>query len=273
MSVNQIKAVVFDWAGTMVDHGCCAPLIALRDVFAEQGLALSDKVLRAEMGMAKRDHIRAILEKPEVATRWLELHRRAANEDDVSQLHDAVEPKMQAAAKACSTLIPGALDTYLALRAQGVKIGSSTGYTRTMMTDILPLAAAQGYAPDVVICAGETLAGRPSPLMMWKALVELGVYPSEHSVKVDDAVVGIQEGRAAHAWTIGLAASGNGVGLSHQDLIKLSSEDRKNRVEQSALALREAGADYVIESVADLMPVLADIENKIARGDRPGQAA
>ncbi|PZQ40695.1 MAG: phosphonoacetaldehyde hydrolase, partial [Phenylobacterium zucineum] len=174
-----------------------------------------------------------------------------------------------AAARDCAQLIPGAAELVAELRARGVKIGSTTGYTRPMMADILPLAAEQGYAPEVVVCAGETAAGRPSPLMMWKALVELGAWPARACVKVDDAVVGISEGLEVGAWTVGLSASGNGVGLSFDDLAQLPEAERVARVEASAQALRGAGAHYVVESVAELGPVLAEIAARIERGERP----
>jgi len=121
----------------------------------------------------------------------------------------------------------------------------------------------------VVVCAGETAQGRPSPLMMWKALVELGAWPARACVKVDDAVVGIAEGLEVGAWTVGLSASGNGVGLDQDALAALSAVERAARIEVSAKALRDAGAHYVVESVADLGPVLAEIEARIARGESP----
>ncbi|WP_297508528.1 phosphonoacetaldehyde hydrolase [uncultured Caulobacter sp.] len=269
MTRSSIEAVVFDWAGTMIDFGCRAPVVALRDVFADAGVEISEAEARADMGKAKKDHIRSLLAMPRVADLWRARHGAASTEADVDRLHDAVEPMMRAAARECARLIPGAAELAADLRARGVGIGSSTGYTRAMMADILPLAAEQGYAPDVVVCAGETAAGRPSPLMMWKALVELGAWPARACVKVDDAVVGIAEGLEVGAWTVGLSASGNGVGLDAESLAALPVEERAARVEASAKALREAGAHYVVESVADLGPVLADIEARIARGERP----
>ena len=126
-----------------------------------------------------------------------------------------------------------------------------------MMTDILPIAEAQGYKPDMLVCAGETLAGRPSPLMLWKNLVELGAWPASACVKVDDAEVGIAEGRAAGVWTIGVAASGNGVGLSYEAFEALSPEDRAERVGKARDALEKAGAHLVIDTVAELPDALA----------------
>ncbi|MEH0194822.1 phosphonoacetaldehyde hydrolase [Caulobacter sp. CCNWLY153] len=272
MTHSPIRAVVFDWAGTMIDFGCRAPVLALRDVFSEAGIEISEAEARADMGKAKRDHIRALLAMPRIADAWREHHGAASTEADVDRLHDAVEPRMRAAARECAALIPGAAELVAELRANGVLIGSSTGYTRPMMADILPLAAEQGYAPDVVVCAGETLEGRPSPLMMWKALVELGAWPASACVKVDDAVVGIGEGLSAGAWSIGLSASGNGVGLSHEALAILPEPDRRQRIEASAQALRDAGAHYVVETVADLSPVLDEIATRIAAGKIPPAA-
>lgn len=269
MTKSPIQAVVFDWAGTMIDFGCRAPVVALREVFAKAGVEISEAEARVDMGKAKRDHVRALLAMPRVASLWTERHGAASTEADVDRLHDAVEPKMRAAARDCATLIPGAADLVADLQARGVKVGSTTGYTRPMMADILPLAARQGYAPEVVVCAGETTHGRPSPLMMWKALVELGAWPARACVKVDDAVVGIGEGLEVGAWTVGLSASGNGVGLSREVLAGLSAADRAARIEASAKALHAAGAHYVVESVADLGPILADIEGRIERGEAP----
>jgi phosphonoacetaldehyde hydrolase len=180
-----------------------------------------------------------------------------------------LEPLMRRAAARRAQLIPGALETLRAITARGLKVGSCTGYTRTMMADILPVAAAQGYSPAAVVCAGETPAGRPTPLMLWKALVELGAWPASSCVKVDDAAVGITEGRSGGAWTVGLAASGNGVGLSLDDYHALSESDRAARVAAAAAPLRAAGADYVIDTVADLPEVIAKIAARLAAGELP----
>ncbi|GAA0324081.1 phosphonoacetaldehyde hydrolase [Sphingomonas oligophenolica] len=265
-----IRAVILDWAGTMIDHGCRAPVVALQRVFEQAGTPISEAEARADMGRAKRDHIRAILAAPRVGEAWRAMHGAPPTEADVASLHDAVEPMMRGAAKDCAALIPGAADLVVRLRAEGVRIASCTGYTRPMMADILPLAAEQGYTPDVVVCSGETLEGRPSPLMLWKGLVELGVWPAWTCVKVDDATVGIGEGSAAGAWTVGLSASGNGVGLGYEALLALPEGERDERIAAAAADLRAAGADYVVPSVADLWPVLETIAARIDAGERPG---
>ena len=171
---------------------------------------------------------------------------------------------MTAAASKASRLIPGAADTVAELRKLGVRIGSGTGYTREMMAEILPSAARQGYAPEVVVCAGETPSGRPAPLMTWQALIALDAWPAQACIKVDDAPVGIEEGRAAGCWTVGLSASGNGVGLDLEAFAALDPQERRERLAQAEGELRAAGADYVIEDISHLPAVVQDIARRIA---------
>ena len=255
----QLKAVIFDWAGTMIDFGSRAPVIALCDLLAAAGVPITAAEARTHMGLAKRDHIRALLDLPRISDAWTAHNGARPAEADVDRLFAQVGPLMRSAASACSDLIPGAAEQVARLRAGGVAIGSCTGYTRDMMHDILPRAAQQGYSPDVVVCAGDTPHGRPSPLMIWKNLVELGVWPAAACVKVDDAEVGIAEGLAAGVWTIGIAASGNGVGLTRQELDALPTPARADLLAAARQALTDAGAHAVIDTIADLPVALAKL--------------
>jgi len=269
MLSGAIKAVVFDWAGTMVDFGCMAPVEALVAAFAGEGVAITAAEARADMGRAKRDHVRALMAYPRIAAAWASARGAAPSEADGDHLFAALEPLMRAQAARCADLIPGAAALAASLRAEGVKVGSCTGYTRAMMSEVAPRAAAQGYAPEVIVCAGETPSGRPSPLMLWQALVTLDAWPASACVKVDDAEVGVSEGRAAGCWTIGVAASGNGVGRSLADYQALPPGERRALTDAAARSLSAAGADYVVDTVADLAPVLDEIAARIRAGERP----
>lgn len=265
-----IAAVLFDWAGTIVDFGSRAPVAAMQRVFAAAHVPVSDAVVRRYMGQAKREHVEAMLAEDDVAARWRQAHGADWSRTDVDRLMDELEPAMADEAVATAALIPGALNAIGLLRARGIRVGSTTGYTRTMMAGIVPRAAEQGYAPEVIVCAGETAAGRPAPLMLWKALVEMGVWPASNVVAVDDANVGIEAGRHAGCWTVGVAASGNGMGLSLDDYQALGSDERMERLLGVAEGFAAAGADVVVPSVADLSQALAIIEARIATGLRPG---
>jgi phosphonoacetaldehyde hydrolase len=258
-----VKAVVFDWAGTMVDYGCMAPVEALIDVFAGEGVPISDAEARHDMGKAKHDHLTAIMANPIVAARWQAQKGASATQADIERIYQNLIPAMTAAAAKASLLIPGAAEIVAALAALDVRIGSGTGYTREMMAEILAAAARQGYAPEVVVCAGETPSGRPAPLMTWKALIALDAWPARACIKVDDSAVGIEEGRLAGCWTVGLSASGNGVGLTREKFLALPPEERRGKVAAAEAVLRNAGADFVIDDVSQLMPVVHEIARRI----------
>jgi phosphonoacetaldehyde hydrolase len=215
------------------------------------------------MGRAKLDHLRAILADPQVLSQWIAVKGAAPDEADVNRLYERLAPMMAAAAAKTSLLIPGAAQAAADLTALGVRLASGTGYTRQMMADIIPRAAEQGYRPEVVICADETPTGRPAPFMTWQALIAVEAWPARACIKVDDAAVGIEEGRLAGCWTVGLSASGNGIGLDLESYRALDPQDRRLRLAQSEAALREAGADFVVEDISNLMPVVREIARRI----------
>ena len=253
---DRFDLVIFDWAGTMVDFGCHAPVSALRAAFAQRAVTISDVQVRRDMGQSKEDHVRALLADHEVAQAWEKAHGRRSDDADVRALMIDLGPLMREQAARAALLIEGARTAVEALRAEGIKVASSTGYTREMMQPVLQAAAAQGYVPDHLVCSGETPHGRPTPLMIYKACAELGVWPLSRVVKVDDTEAGVREGRAAGCFTVGVSASGNQVGLSRDALQALPPADRAARIAAAETSLRAAGADAVIETVEQLIPVL-----------------
>jgi len=252
---TRFDLVIFDWAGTMVDFGCMAPVRALIDAFAQEGVEIHEIAARRDMGKAKADHVRSMLEHPDVEAAWRARHGRTPTERDLESLMGRLGPLMREHAARAATLIPGALATFERVKAAGLRVGSSTGYTSEMMKPVLAQAAEQGYTPDHVVCAGETLAGRPSPLMIYKACLDLGVWPLGRVVKVDDAAAGIAEGKSAGAFTVAVA-TGNALGLSLEAFEALSPMERAHRIEAARHALQAAGADLVLDSVAELVPAL-----------------
>ena len=267
--MRHVKAAIFDWAGTVVDWGSLAPMGAFVETFAEFGVAITIDEARGPMGMAKRPHIATLMALPRVARAWADRHGKAPGEPEIDAVYDRFVPKNTAVAAKFSTVIPGVAETVQALRAEGLKIGSTTGYTREIMAEITPGAAAAGFAPDSLVCTGDTSEGRPTPLMIYRTLLDLGIWPAWSAVKIDDTEVGIAEGLNAGCWTVGVAVSGNVFGLSKADTDALAPEDFARHRSAAAAKLTVAGAHFVIDSVADLLPVVVAIEGRLARGERP----
>ena len=266
----QLTAVVFDWAGTILDFGSCAPMGAFVRLFEKFGIELSIEEARGPMGMAKWDHIHALGALPHIAAQWAAVHGKPFSDADVDHLYEVFTPMNAAVVADFAAFIPGAVEMVQSLRARGLKIGSTTGYNRPIMDVVLPIAARGGYVPDNLVCAGDLAAGRPTPLMMYRCFADLGVWPPHTVVKVDDTGVGIEEGLNAGTWTVGLAVSGNAVGLPLAEWQALAPARQAELREAATQKLAASGAHYVIDSVADLLPVLDDIGARLARGDRPG---
>jgi phosphonoacetaldehyde hydrolase len=267
--MSRFKAVVFDWAGTMIDHGSLAPMGVFVKAFAQFGVAISVDEARGPMGMAKRDHIKTLLAEPRIAAAWEAARGAAPTEADIDAVYDVFVPMNVAVVTDFADLVEGAADTAARIRARGLKIGSTTGYTRDIMERLLPVATDQGYAPDNLVCAGDLAEGRPTPLMMYRTFLDLGVWPAHTVVKVDDTEVGIAEGLNAGCWTVGVALTGNVFGLNPAETEALEVSEYHRLRDLAYARLTRAGAHYVTDSVADLDAVLDEIEGALARGERP----
>ncbi|WP_445115908.1 phosphonoacetaldehyde hydrolase [Acinetobacter sp. WZC-1] len=268
-TANKIQAVVFDWAGTTVDFGSRAPILAFMTLFSDNGVDLTIEEARGPMGMEKRDHIAAVLNMPRVAEVWKAKHGSAVTEADIDRLYQDFIPYQLKTIPLCSKLIPGALETFKNIRDRGAKIGSNTGYAAMMIGELIKDAADQGYQPDCIITATDARYGRPYPEVLWRNLIEFGVSDIKTVVKVDDTAVGIEEGLNGGCWTVGLAISGNEVGLSLEEWQALSADQQKVLRDKAYAKLNASGAHYVIDSIADLVPVLDDIEKRLANGEKP----
>ncbi len=266
---GKLQAVLLDWAGTTMDFGCVAPAVVFVEVFKRQGVPISMEEARAPMGAHKRVHIQRITQLESVRARWREKHGRLPTDADVESMFEEFVPLQLKCLSDYSQLIPGALETVKAIRQRGCKIGSTTGYTTEMMKINLKDAKRQGYEPDSTVCASDVPAGRPLPYMCLQNVINLGVSPVEACVKVDDTRPGVEEGLNAGMWTIGLAVSGNEVGLSLAEWNKLDKSDQDRQRQAAYTRMLQSGAHYVVDSINEMLPCLDDIEARLARGEKP----
>ncbi len=268
-SRGPVHAVIFDWAGTTVDFGCMAPVECFLEVFRRRGVPITLAEARGPMGTHKRTHIQRITEMPAVAARWLAEVGGPPTDADVDAMFAEFVPLQLACLANNAEPIPGCLDTVARLRARGIKIGSTTGFTREMMDVLLPETARRGYAPDTIVAATDVPAGRPYPFMCLKNVIDLQISSVEGCVKVDDTLAGIQEGLNAGMWTVGVAMTGNEVGMPEAALAALTPTARAELRATAYRRMLGAGAHYVIDGISDLLPVIDAIESRMSCGERP----
>ncbi|WP_257284983.1 phosphonoacetaldehyde hydrolase [Endozoicomonas sp. SESOKO1] len=269
--MNQIECVIFDWAGTVVDFGSVAPTTIFVQAFKQAfDFDISLDEARQPMGMGKWQHIEALGKLPSVNERWSHKFGGAMTTEQIDYIYQTFMPLQKQKVIEHAEMIPGALETVAWLREAGIKIGSCSGYPREIMDVLAPIAADNGYRPDCIVAADDLQAGsRPGPWMALENVNQLGVSSVRRTIKVDDAIPGIAEGLNAGMWTVGLAKTGNIVGLTESEWASCPANKQQALLAQAYSALYQAGAHYVIDSIEDLPKIVSLIASRIHRGERP----
>jgi len=266
---GKIKAVVFDWAGTTVDFGCFAPTGVFVEVFRQKGIDITIEEARGPMGLHKRDHIRILTNYPRIAAAWLDKYGHECNEDDIEEMFFRFIPLQLSVIKEHSELIPELPEALGVIRSMGMKIGSTTGYNNEMMEILTAAAARQGYVADSVVCATDVPAGRPAPWMAFKNAENLGIYPMQAIVKIGDTISDIEEGINAGMWSVGVVMSSNEMGLTKKQIMAMDSQKLEYRKKMVREDFLDAGADYVIDSLAEIGQLFDLINQRLAKGEKP----
>lgn len=268
---GPVKAVILDWSGTTADAYVIAPAVVFVEVFRKQGVEISMAEARGPMGLRKDLHIKALTEVPEIRERWKDIHGRHPEQADVDRMFADFVPMQLECLRQYTDLLPGVAETTQALQQRGIKIGSTTGFVRSMVDILEAEAKKQGYVPDASIAGDEVEHGaRPKPFMVYRNLDLLDVHPIQSVVKVDDTTSGVGEALEAGCWGVGVARYSNYMNIDHIEQAKtMPDAELERRVAQTRDILRRAGAHYVIDSIVDLPEVIADINARLARGEKP----
>ncbi len=252
MNMNKIECIIMDWAGTAIDYGCFAPVAAFVKCFEDMGLSVTPAETRAHMGLTKIEEVRALFAIDRVKAEFAAKYGRDYTEDDVQRCYAGFESALMATLEDYAKPIPGVVDTIAALRSEGIKVGSTTGYTQSMMDVVMPAAARFGYTVDCCVTSDGLPGGRPKPYMVWQNLCRLDV-PSPASVmKVGDTIADIREGRNAGACSVGVILGSNEMALTEEETATLHADELKKRMDDVRFRMYAAGAHYVIDSITEL---------------------
>jgi phosphonoacetaldehyde hydrolase len=221
------------------------------------------------MGIFKRDHIARVLAMPHVVRQWHGRYGAEPGEQDVATLFADFLPLQMDVLEECSELIDGVADVATRLRRRHLRLGSTTGYTRPMLDMLIRRAKAQGYESDAALCPDDVGGGRPHPWMCLQLALTFHVTATAAVVKIGDTISDIEEARNAGMWAVGVAATGNEIGLTAAALAGLPDDDRHRRLTLAREHLKAAGAHYVVDSAADAESVVDEIERRLAAGERP----
>ena len=269
---GPITTLIGDWSGTFIDRGSLAPKHAVMQTFLYFGIHLTISETGAPMGVRKDEHVRQIFSTSHVQRDWLAKYNKCPNDQDIEMVYNELVKMQLKVLPLYTQLIPGTVETINHLRNNyNIKVGLTTGFTKVMSDTIVKTVGSAGLVLDSVVAGDEVYNGsRPYPNMLYKNLDILGTKNTHSVVKVDDTVVGIQEGLNAGCWTVGVRKWSTYTGyesLAH--LNKASEHEIETRKNIAGYILDQSGAHYIIDDVNNLPSVIDDINKRIYNGERP----
>ncbi|MHC5249543.1 phosphonoacetaldehyde hydrolase [Enterococcus sp. LJL90] len=253
----KYKGIIFDWAGTTVDDGCMAPVAAFREAFQAFDIQLTDAEIREPMGLLKKDHIRYLLQLPQVARSWQQNHSELSEEMAVEKIYQIFSERLFRDLANYAVPKAGVIEVVQELRELGVQIGSTTGYTREMMEVVAPAAKKLGFAPDVLVNPDEVNDfGRPYPYMIFENMEKMQLKSVADILKVGDTIADIQEGINAGVQTVGIIEGSSLSGLSVSEYNSLTKEQQLAVASATREKYVAAGADFVLENITELIAIV-----------------
>ena len=178
----QLRALLFDWDGTLLDSAAMTYRCYAR-VFGEFGIDFDRQMFERTYSP---DWYRTYEDIGLPREAWAEADRRWLG------LYDA-EP---------SALIPGTCEVLEQVAAKGIAQGLvSSGHPRRVRRELGDLGVDRYFSS--IVCGGETARRKPDPEPLLAALDRLGVAPAE-AAYVGDSPEDVQMARSAGVFAVGV---------------------------------------------------------------------
>lgn len=256
----MIEAVIFDWAGTTVDYGSLAPVVAFKTAFNAKKIYPTDEEIRRFMGMSKWDHIGELLSLDTVRQQWQQEYSNDPTEEDRKELYVMFESALMAHLVKSTELKPGLLDTIQFLKDNGIRVATTTGYTPEMMEAVRVGAEKLGYRPEIILTSADVNDnGRPAPDMINKIMTEFEIDDPAKVIKIGDTIVDIEEGKNAGVKTVGIIEGSSLMGLTEEEFVNMTKDEQTDARAYVEREFDSVDADYVINSLSELPEVIRSL--------------
>jgi phosphonoacetaldehyde hydrolase len=153
---------VFDVAGTLVDLGSRAPVIAFQKAFADHGFFPTEAQIKKPMGKNKLEHIHDVLDEVRV--------KMSAHGHIADKIYESFKQHIVAAVKETNDPIPGVVEALESLVDDGHDIAFTTGYdAHTANLALEKLDAQMSFT--VPLTTASDSPGRPTPHMIYRSML------------------------------------------------------------------------------------------------------
>ncbi|MFC1783111.1 HAD family hydrolase [Planctomycetota bacterium] len=203
MDTKNAKAVIFDLDGVLVDTGEFHKQ-SWNDLASKQGWAFSDEIFQRTFGMQNYQII-PILVGGEVSS------------DEIDRLGEEKEARYRELIAGKLTLLTGVRDLIGDLKANGFLLAVGTSTPRVNLEFMLEHTHVRDSF-DAFVTSEDVQNGKPAPDTFVKAAQKLSV-PAERCVVVEDAVQGVEAGKAAGMAVVAVTTTRPGTDLIQADRI------------------------------------------------------
>jgi len=262
--IKSVRGVVFDLAGTLIDTGCQAPVHAMTAAFAKNGLIVTDKIVREDMGLPKRAHIMAILDKPAMKTQWECLFNNQPRKVDVDRIYQSTNQELKRVVANYSKPTPFAIELLYYLQANGIHIGITTGYSREIINVLGDQLHKSGIIYNNLVCADEVKNPRPKAGMINKIFDDWEIYNFGHHrfIKIGDTIADIQEAHAAGITCCQVIDTCSDLGNIINTDNKINNNNREfinNERNSIKHKFAKSGADFYCNNLHDILVAFKNI--------------
>ena len=249
-----IRSCIFDLGGTLVDRYSLTTILSLKNAFQKNGIILNNKLIFKDMGIKKQDHITIILNDEHISWSWRHIHGRHPDINDSHRLFEEYNSIQKVRCTELMDIIPETKKTIDLLRDKGIQLGVTTGFNYHTMRLIKEKLDKNNIILDNYISSTcLDLPARPNPSMIIENMYRFDINDPKQVIKIDDTVVGIEEGKNAGCWTVGVSRWSINMKLpSIDDAYGLSDFYLEDKKKKCRAQLVQSGADYVIDTLDEL---------------------
>lgn len=260
----SIRLCVCDLGGTIVDKYSLSPFISLKQAFKNKRINVNNHLIYKDMGMNKHEHIEEILNDKYISRNWFKLYGQYPNSNSVMSVYDEFIKYQMDKGISNIEILPETKSCIKWLNNNNISTGVTTGFSKPIMSAIREKLLDEDIHIDEYVsstCLGKP--GRPNPYMINEIINSLSISDPKLVIKIDDTVVGIQEGQSAGAITVGVAKWSTNMRMTDYSQDKnMSKEEYVERLKSSREALWSANPDYVIDSLDELPRIINHINSE-----------
>ena len=262
----MIKACIFDLGGTIVDKYSLSPLLSLQKAYSLKKLYVPNKLIIKDMGKHKFEHIRELCNENLINTQFRIHNDRDISTIDMESIFNDFNDIQIQYMNMNLNIIPETSSIIHYLRQNDIKVGITTGFNNVQMNIAVDKLRYNHIIIDSAVSS--EFSSRPLPHMIRKNMNNLQIEDPKQVIKIDDTCVGIQEGINAGCYTVGVARWSVNMDMFSLDTLTKEAFTEacfnhtdiiNHKLIESRRRLKEAGADFVIDTLDELPSIIKSI--------------